>query len=105
MMEIKNGKRYNTETATELAEYKNMGDTSNVFYMRETLYKTPKGNYFIVGFGRGMSKYGIRPGPGPGCIEDTKLIPLTQAEAFAWCEKTGNYDVIEKEFNDVLEDA
>jgi len=103
MKKIIEGKRYDTETATQVAEYGNglgEGDFSNY---DETLYRTPRGNWFLSGEGGPMTKYS-RP-----CGDMTSggdgIIPLSSNEARQWLESHDENDALEKYFSDALEDA
>ena len=49
-------KVYNTDTA-ELIKTNNYGEFGDPAGYQETLYKTPKGDYFIYGVGGAESKY------------------------------------------------
>ncbi len=56
MKQIINGKLYNTATATVVAEWNN-GRCGGYSEEVETLYRTPKGAYFVYGYGGPMSSY------------------------------------------------
>lgn len=45
MKSIINGKMYNTETATEVATYRNGRSYSDFLYVEETLYRKKQGNF------------------------------------------------------------
>lgn len=103
MVKIIDGKRYNTETATEIAHFWNGLSTSDFRNVSETLYMTKKGGFFLAGEGGPMSKYsqsyGNMTGGGSG------IIPLCKSHAYKWCEKYADSDVIETHFSDMIEDA
>jgi hypothetical protein len=85
------GKKYDTETATQLAFHQEPYPTDFKFkLMREALYRTAKGAYFLAGKGGGLSKYAKSDGDKRS--EGSGIIPLTEAEALTWCEKTGNHE-------------
>lgn len=48
MQAIIKGKIYNTETATLIARGDNDTYPNDCWYLTEALYRTPRGNYFIV---------------------------------------------------------
>jgi hypothetical protein len=76
------GKKYDTETATQLAFHQEPYPTDFKFkLMREALYRTAKGAYFLAGKGGGQSKYAKSDGD-----------KRSEAEALTWCEKTGNHE-------------
>jgi hypothetical protein len=96
------GKKYDTETATKLAFHQEPYPSDFKFkLMRETLYRTAKGAYFLAGKGGGQSKYA--KSEGNQSSEVSGIIPLTEAEALMWCEKTGNHEVACAHFK--VEDA
>ena len=104
MRKIIEGKRYDTETATKVADdsYSNYGDLG---YWSEELYRTQKGTWFLAGEGGAMTRYARSIGQnevgGGGAI-----IPLTKTEALAWLEAhNSDSDAIEEYFSDVVEDA
>ena len=56
MRRIIDGRMYNTETAVEICGISHSHYTDFHHY-EETLYKTPKGAFFLVGEGGPLSKY------------------------------------------------
>lgn len=57
MKKVINGKVYNTETAEEVASY-SFSNSNDFRYIREKLYRTKKGNWFLYGEGGPMTKGG-----------------------------------------------
>ena len=104
MKKVINGKRYDTETATKVADdsYSNYGDLG---YWSEELYHTNKGNWFLVGEGGAMSKYARAVGQnetGGG----SAIIPLTGGEALAWLEAhTEDSEAYEEYFTGIVIEA
>jgi hypothetical protein len=105
MIRIINGKRYNTETATQIADWDNGLPTSDFGWCEETLYRTEKGNFFLVGEGGGMSKYAESVEGGKARSSGKDLIPLTPEQARAWLEQHDEIESIEEYFSDEIEDA
>lgn len=103
MVKIIDGKRYNTDTATEILHYWNGLSTSDFRNVSETLYITKNGNYFLCGEGGPMSKYAVSNGNTTSGSSD--IIPLTKEQAFEWCESFGNAKDTEEYFSDMIEDA
>ena len=59
MKQIINGKRYDTNTATMVADVSPEGFYHGDFRYEETqLYRTPRGNWFLAGWGEAMSRLG-----------------------------------------------
>jgi hypothetical protein len=104
MKEIIGGKRYNTETATKIAENSSRCGRGDFRWFQESLYLTKKGSWFLAGEGYAMSKYAEAAGGnlyGPG----EKIIPLDAEGVIAWLEAAGNIDILEKYFKDAIQDA
>jgi hypothetical protein len=95
MKKIIDGKRYNTETAEEIANYENTWNCQDFGYYSETLYKTKKGAYFLYGEGMCRSKYGTGHG----------FTPLTDNETFKWLCEYGFNEEAEEEFSEMIEEA
>ena len=93
MKQIVRGKRYDTETATKVADdsYSNYGDFG---CWSEELYRTKKGNWFLCGEGDDETRDG------------SVIIPFTRGEALAWLEAhTSDSEAYKEYFADVVEDA
>ncbi len=102
---IIDGKRYNTDSATEVADWSNNYYPGDFEHCREALYLTPKGSWFTCGSGGAMSKYS-RPAFGGGLTGDSEVItPLSPDEALAWLEERDELEAIERYFGDNVEDA
>ena len=87
MKKVINGKLYNTETAESLAVYETpdgrLGDDFDV--VREALYRTKKGAYFL--HGRGFQEGWGSPQTGGGFCMGQNLRALSRAEALEWAER------------------
>ncbi|MBQ6501537.1 MAG: hypothetical protein IJI87_09220 [Mogibacterium sp.] len=96
---IINGKMYNTETATEIANYWNglgNGDFNN---MDESLYKKKTGEFFLCGEGGPLTKY-REEAFGGGFCGGSRIIPLTVDEAKKWCEQYCDADTYIQTFGE-----
>jgi hypothetical protein len=91
---------YNTETAELLHNWSNGKFTSDFGYCRESLYKTKKGAYFIMGEGGPMSKYAKSCGSNTSGSEDIQVLCLT--EATRWLEEHAGSDVLIEKFADFI---
>lgn len=105
MKAIINGKRYNTETATEVASWSNHASYSDFNHCEETLYRTPKGNWFTVGSGGPMSKYARSLGNNTRGGSSDVFTALTANEARAWLESNQETAALEEHFADTIDDA
>ena len=103
MKAIISGKRYNTETATLVAD-DSAGSRSDFRYYSEGLYKTPLDNWFIAGEGGAMSRW-AQSCFGGGRVGGSGIKPLTPDEAREWLENAGEDEAIEEHFGAVIEDA
>lgn len=85
MKRVINGRVYDTDKAEEIGEasYGNSGDFHS---WEETLYKTPKGAYFVAGSGGARSKYSRQISQNTWSGGDGMEV-LSSAEALEWCEK------------------
>lgn len=104
MKKIIDGKKYNTETAEEIASYSNNLPTSDFNWYEESLYKTKNGNWFIAGNGGAMSGYS--ESCGNNCWGGSSdLRPVTNDEAKSWLEEHDEIDALETYFKDDIIDA
>ena len=105
MKRIIDGKRYNTETATEVADVSPRGFYRGDFRWEDTdLYRTKNGRWFLAGEGGPMSRWARSAGlnsysGGEG------IHVLDADEARALLEQHGETEEIEKYFSAVVEDA
>ncbi|AFV24621.1 hypothetical protein Mpsy_2417 [Methanolobus psychrophilus R15] len=103
MIKIIDGKRYNTETSEEIANYENMHNCQDFNYYSETLYKTKKGAYFLYGSGMALSKYGRSNGRESYGGHEFEV--MTPQEAFEWLtEHNLDYEA-EEEFPEMIEEG
>lgn len=99
MNKIIRGKRYDTETAKELA-VESWSYPNNFDWWQETLYQKRTGEFFLHGEGGANSKYAE-------AIEQNcwgsgeKIIPLSYEEAQEWAEKYLDADEYEKIFGKI----
>lgn len=104
MKKIINGKRYDTEKATELgtASHSNRSDFR---WYEETLYQTPRGKaFFLSGEGGAMTQWS-RPVDGNARMGGSGIIPLTSEQALEWAERHLDADTVDEFFGDSIEDA
>ena len=101
MNKIFRGRRYDTETAQELAyiSYSNRRDFN---FWQETLYRKRTGEYFLHGEGGASSKYAEKCGQNEWCGGE-EIKPLTLEQAQDWAEKNLSADKYEEIFGSVEE--
>jgi hypothetical protein len=99
MKRIIDGKRYDTETAEQVTTIGSLPGTSRTDfrYWEATLYRTPKGRWFAVGNGGGMTMFAESVGGG-GSRGGSGLIPISKTEARKHLEDDGNIDALEQWF-------
>lgn len=85
MKKIINRLTYDTATATSCAVFYNGLSGSDFGYLRETLYRTRKGRFFLHGQGGASTWCADRVGNGAWGGE--KIRALTEAEAMQWIEE------------------
>jgi hypothetical protein len=90
MRKVIDGKCFDTETATLLAEAQSGGYVDEFHSWQEGLYRTPRGRFFTAGYGGLL--YNSWHGNG--------IRPLSDAEARQWVETHVN-----GEFEDVFGEA
>ncbi len=103
MKAIIEGLRYDTEKATEVASANSGHHSQDPVWWEETLYKTRKGNWFLHGEGGARSKYGETSGQ--YCNPGSRILPLTDEDAFEWMERHGEVDALETLMGEEIEDA
>ncbi len=96
---------YNTETAELIHEWWNGYGTSDFKHMSEDLYKTKKGNFFLLGSGGAMTKYSVDCGNGSTGGSSNNVIPISKEGAIDWLESHDGSEKILELFPDELEDA
>lgn len=97
MRKINNGKRYDTETAREVASCSHGDGPRDFRYYHETLYCKRTGEYFLHGEGGPMTKY-ARAVSYNSRTGGENIFPLTYAEAKEWAEAEMDADDYEREF-------
>lgn len=102
MRKIIDGRKYDTETATEVHEWSD-GAPSDFGYVEETLYRKRTGEYFLHCYGGPMTRYAERETYGSGYTYGSTIIPTTYDEARAWAEGHMGADEYDAEFGEVPE--
>jgi hypothetical protein len=100
MKKIINGKKYDTDTAEEVA-YASYGHPSDFSHWRETLYRTKNGTFFLHGVGGPSSRWRERIEQNTysgGC----NIRLMTDEEARGWVERYDNAEY-EPIFGEVCE--
>lgn len=91
MYKVINGRRYNTETATKVAEWENMDNVTDPHWYKEDLFRKKNGEFFIHGVGGPASKYSKATGMN-SWSGDEKIVPITYDEAKEWAERLEEKD-------------
>lgn len=102
MKKIINGKKYNTETAKQLAESWNGLSPTDVRYEKEYLYKKKTGEFFLYGKGGAGSKYAESNGDNTWSGGE-KIIPIGEEKAKSWCENHLSVEEYEEIWGEVEE--
>jgi hypothetical protein len=107
MIQVIDGKRYNTDTATRVFQYWNGYMTSDFKYRTKSLYLTSKGAWFLHHVGGAMTDMAETVGNsshGSECIE-----PVTADDAYGFLEAHSDdsdaLDAMNQYFADKIVDA
>jgi hypothetical protein len=84
MKKIINLKRYDTDTAEEIAVWWNGCLRSDFNYCKETLYRTKSQSWFLHGEGGALSCYAESWEGGRSSTSGSAITPMSEAEAAAW---------------------
>lgn len=98
---IIDGLRYNTATAEEICSFENDSDRGDFRYEVTSLYRTPRGRFFLAGHGGAMTRWAQSVQGGRSGGEGLHAIDTSEARDFA--EQHANEDTIARFF--VIEDA
>lgn len=104
-IKIIDGLRYNTETATAVAEWDNGLHSGDFKNCDETLFRTKRGNWFTCGSGGPMSRYARATGQNEWSGSSDVIRAIDADDARAWLEGHGFTKAIETYFGDQIEDA
>ena len=98
MKKVINRKVYDTTKATQVGWWCNDLDQTDFNYLEETLYRKRTGEYFLFGFGGGLTQYAeLYNG---ASTSGTKIVPLSYEEARTWAEEKLDGDKYIDEFGD-----
>lgn len=101
MKKIINQKRYDTDTAKQMAVWTNGHIGDNFAYVEEKLFRKNTGEYFLYCFGGASSQYGIWHGQSGSSGELIK--PLSYNQAATWAEEKLTAEEYKKIFGAVKE--
>lgn len=101
MKRIINGKKYDTETAVKIGEWR-FGKCNDHDYVHEELYKKKTGEFFLYAEGGALSKYG-KQSDNQHMTDASHIFPYTEKEARKWCEENVSGERYEEIFGEVDE--
>ncbi|WEB71693.1 hypothetical protein [Aerococcus christensenii] len=104
MKKIIGGKRYDTDTATEIATLTSGYPVNDFNYWEETLYLKKTGEFFIYGCGGPASRYSVENGLNSWSGGEA-IKPISVEEAKAWGEEAMDADEWENVFGKIDEDT
>ena len=102
MRKIIKNKVYDTKTARLQGEWSNDYGVRDFNYLEEALYLKKTGEFFLHGFGGGLSKYARSVGD--GWTGGEVITPLTYEDARDWAEDHLEAEDYEAIFGEVSED-
>ena len=82
LVRVVDRKRFDTQTAIEIAAWENGLPPSDYYHISETLYRTKNGTYFLAGSGGPLTKYAFTCGGVKGY--GSGIIPLCEDDAYEW---------------------
>lgn len=103
MKKIIGGKRYDTDTAREIARDWSPVSRTDFSFWEEALYQKRTGEYFIHGEGGPMTRYAKSTGQNSWSGGE-KIIPVTPEAAREWGEEHMSADEYEEHFGAIQED-
>jgi hypothetical protein len=104
MKRIIDGKRYDTETAKQIATWNNGYPCNDFHAVEETLYRTVKGAWFLHYDGGALSDY--RESCGSNSWTGSEGIQaILEGDAKAWLMEHNKVKALEEYFSGELEDA
>jgi len=104
MKKIIDGLKYDTETAEKIHFWDNGKPSSDFYAHDETLYRSKKGRYFVCGWSGAAGPYSVSAGSNARG-EGSRLLPLSDGEAFLWLVEHGADEKAEELFPERIEDA
>ena len=103
MKSIIDSKKYDTETAALVAEHSNGYGWNDFKFLREHLYVTKNGNWFLHGEGGALTEYADSYA---NCkSEGERIRAFTPDQALEWLAAHNETEAIEKYFADRIEEA
>lgn len=106
MEKLIDGKLYDTDSAELITSTYPNGtqDRGNFRFLKESLYVTENGSYFIAGEGGAKTKYS-QPAASGGTTGGEDIRAVTEEEAFQWCQRRGEVDAAREHFPGHFEPA
>ena len=104
MKKIINGRRYDTDTAREMASASSPEGRSDFHWWEETLYRKSTGEFFLYGQGGPASKYAESCGQNQWS-SGSRIMPVSLEAAQKWAEEHLDGDDYEEIFGAIEESA
>ena len=104
MQRVIDGKRYDTEKATCVAEWENEYTRSDFKFCKKALYRTPNGRWFVAGEGGAQSEFAESAGNN-SWSGGSGLYPVSSDDAKELLEIWNEVSALEEYFADQIEDA
>lgn len=104
MKKVVDGKVYNTETAELVHEWSNGRYGNDFRYRGKDLYRTKKGNWFLLHEGGPMTDMAKSCGDNSFC-GSRDIEPISEKDVIGFLESHDGAEVILKYFSDQVEEA
>ena len=103
MKKIINGKKYDTDTAREMAYWDNGAGVHDFNLVEKTLYRKKTGEFFLYIYGGPDTEYAKEDPAGYSWTGGERIEPLSFEAGMKFAEENMDVDEYEKEFGEVSE--
>lgn len=103
MKKVINGKKYDTDTAREMAYWNNGAGPRDFGLVKKTLYRKKTGEFFLYIYGGPETEYAKEDPAGQNWTGGERIEPLSFEAGMKFAEENMDADEYEKEFGEVSE--
>lgn len=103
MKKVINGRKYDTDTAREIAYWNNGRSDRDFSLIEKTLYRKKTGEFFLYIYGGPETEYGSEEPSGQSWTGGSRIEPISYDTGIKFAEENMSADKFEKEFGEVSE--